>query len=160
MLEIRAIIYNINVEREKMTKNLKEALSYISKIQEKGNRFIVEQLNKNGIKELVPSHGDILAVLYKDGKTTMKEIADKIHRTKPNVTVLVNKLKRLGYVKREDSKTDSRYTYIVLTQKGKSFETVFKDISKKLNKKLYKNFSDNEYKKFETYLKKAFNNLK
>ena len=160
MLEIRAIIYNINTEREKMTKNLKEALSYISKIQEKGNRFIVEQLNKNGIKELVPSHGDILAVLYKDGKTTMKEIADKIHRTKPNVTVLVNKLERLGYVKREDSKTDSRYTYIVLTQKGKSFETVFKDISKKLNKKLYKNFSDNEYKKFETYLKKAFNNLK
>ena len=61
-----------------MTKNLKEALSYISKIHEKGNRFIVEQLNKNGIKELVPSHGDILAVLYKDGKTTMKEIADKI----------------------------------------------------------------------------------
>ena len=141
-------------------KNLKEALSYISKIQEKGNRFIVEQLNKNGIKELVPSHGDILAVLYKDGKTTMKEIADKIHRTKPNVTVLVNKLERLGYVKREESKTDKRYTYIVLTQKGKNFEPVFKDISKKLNKKLYTNFSDNEYEKLETCLKKALKNLK
>ena len=102
-------------------KKLKEALSYISKIHEKGNRFVIEQLNKNGIKELVPSHGDILAVLYKDGKSTMKEIADKIHRTKPNVTVLINKLERLGYVKREDSKTDSRYTYIVLTQKGKKF---------------------------------------
>lgn len=140
-------------------KKLKEALSYISKIHEKGNRFVIEQLNKNGIKELVPSHGDILAVLYKDGKSTMKEIADKIHRTKPNVTVLVNKLERLGYVKREDSKTDSRYTYIVLTQKGKKFEPVFKDISKKLNKKLYKNFSDNEYEKLETCLKKALNNL-
>ena len=89
----------------------------------------------------------------------MKEIADKIHRTKPNVTVLVNKLERLGYVKREDSKTDSRYTYIVLTQKGKKFEPVFKDISKKLNEKLYKNFSDNEYEKLETCLKKALNNL-
>ena len=98
-------------------KKLKEALSYISKIHEKGNRFVIEQLNKNGIKELVPSHGDILAVLYKDGKSTMKEIADKIHRTKPNVTVLVNKLERLGYVKREDPKTDSRYTLVILAAK-------------------------------------------
>lgn len=141
-------------------KNLKEALSYMAKIYEEGNRFIIDRLNKNGIKGLVPSHGDVLAILYKDGKSTMKEIADKIHRTKPNVTVLVNKLERLGYVKREESKTDKRYTYIVLTQKGKNFEPVFKDISKKLNKKLYTNFSDNEYEKLEACLKKALKNLK
>jgi len=143
-----------------MTKNLKEALSYISKIHEKGNRFVIEQLNKNGIKELVPSHGDILAVLYKDGKSTMKEIADKIHRTKPNVTVLVNKLERLEYVKREDSKTDSRYTYIVLTQKGKKFEPVFKKISISLNNKIYKNLSETETEQLDNILKKINNNLK
>ena len=90
----------------------------------------------------------------------MKEIADKIHRTKPNVTVLVNKLERLGYVKREDSKTDSRYTYIVLTQKGKKFEPVFKKISISLNNKIYKNLSETETEQLDNILKKINNNLK
>ena len=68
---------------------MKEAQSLISKIHEKGNRFITEQLNASGTEGLVPSHGDILAVLYFNGKSTMKDIADKIHRTRPTVTVLL-----------------------------------------------------------------------
>ena len=74
---------------------MKKSLALISRIHEKGNRFITEQLKKNGIDGLVPSHGDILAVLYKYQKSTMKDIADRIHRTKPTVTVLVDKLEKL-----------------------------------------------------------------
>ena len=35
-------------------------LSLISKIHEKGHRFIIEELKNNGAEGLVPSHGDIL----------------------------------------------------------------------------------------------------
>lgn len=81
---------------------MKEMLSLVSKIHEKGNRFIIEELKNNGAEGLVPSHGDILVCLYKNGKMTMKEIANSIHRTKPTVTVLVDKLEKLGYLKREN----------------------------------------------------------
>ena len=55
---------------------MREMLSLVSKIHEKGNRFIVEELKKNGAKGLVPSHGDILVCLYNQDKMTMKDIAD------------------------------------------------------------------------------------
>lgn len=133
---------------------MKQALSLISKIHEKGDKFIVEQLNANGIKELVPSHGDILAVLYQHKKLTMKEIAQKINRTKPTVTVLVNKLEKLGFVKREKSSEDSRLTYILTTQKGDEFKPVFEKISEDLNKMLYKNLSEQEANLLDSLLKK------
>ncbi len=128
-------------------------LSLLSKVHEKGNRFIIEQLNKNGVKGLVPSHGDILITLYENKKLTMKEIADKIHRTKPTVTVLVNKLEKLKFVKREQSEQDNRYTYIVLTKKAFNFKPVFDDISMKLNNLLLKNLSKKDTDVLERLLK-------
>lgn len=133
---------------------MKQALSLISKIHEKGNRFITEQLTANGIEGLVPSHGDILAYLYSCEKSTMKDIAEKIHRTKPTVTVLVDKLEKLGFVKREKSPVDSRVTFIVLTKKAMEFEKVFEKISKDLNSLLYKNLTDKEAETLDELLKK------
>ena len=133
---------------------MKEMLSLVSKIHEKGNRFIVEELKNNGAEGLVPSHGDILVCLYKNGKMTMKDIANCIHRTKPTVTVLVDKLEKLGYLKREASDEDSRSTNIVLTQKGEDFQATFEKISKNLNEMLYKNLSDKEIEILEELLKK------
>ncbi len=129
-------------------------LSLISKIHEKGNRFIIDELKNNGAEGLVPSHGDILVCLYKNGKMTMKDIADCIHRTKPTVTVLVDKLEKLGYLKREASEKDSRYTNIVLTQKGEDFKPTFEKISKDLNEMLLKNLSENETLLLEELLRK------
>ncbi len=133
---------------------MKQALSLISKIHEKGNRFITEQLTINGIEGLVPSHGDILAYLYSCEKATMKDIAEKIHRTKPTVTVLVDKLEKLDFVKREKSSTDSRVTFIVLTKKAMEFEEVFEKISKELNLLLYKNLTDKEAETLDELLRK------
>ena len=123
---------------------MKNLLSLISKIHEKGNRFITDELKKNGAVGLVPSHGDILFCLYKNEKMTMKDIADSIHRTRPTVTVLVDKLEKLGYLKRETSTDDSRYTFITLTQKGKDFKNIFEKISNDLNKMLHKNLSEED----------------
>lgn len=129
-------------------------LSLISKIHEKGNRFIIEALKNNGAEGLVPSHGDILVCLYKNGKMTMKDIADYIHRTKPTVTVLVDKLEKLGYLKREISEKDSRYTNIVLTKKGENFKATFEKISNDLNEYLLKNISEKEVQILEELLQK------
>lgn len=133
---------------------MKQTLSLISKIHEKGNKFIIQELNSNGVTDLVPSHGDILAMLYQYNKLTMKEIAEKIHRTKPTVTILVNKLEKLGFVKREKSSEDSRITYIMLTSKSEDFKPIFEKISKDLNKMLFKNLTNNEVQLLDELLEK------
>jgi len=89
----------------------------------------------------------------------MKDIADKIHRTRPTVTVLVDKLEKLGYIKREISQEDSRYTYIVLTKKGQDFKPIFEKISKDLNNILYKNLTEQESNILENLLQKIYKNL-
>ena len=134
---------------------MNEMLSLVSKIHEKGSRFIIEELKNNGAEGLVPSHGDILVCLYKNSKMTMKDIANCIHRTKPTVTVLVDKLEKLGYLKREASNEDNRSTNIVLTQKGEDFQTTFEKISKNLNEMLYKNLSPEESELMEKLLRKV-----
>ena len=133
---------------------MKNLLALVSKIHEKGNRFIIEELKKNGAEGLVPSHGDILVCLYQNNKMTMKDIADTIHRTRPTVTVLVDKLEKSGYLKREISQEDNRYTYIVLTKKGQDFKPVFEKISQNLNDVLYKNLSEQEADILENLLQK------
>ena len=133
---------------------MRNLLALVSKIHEKGNRFIIEQLKKNGADGLVPSHGDILVCLYEQDKMTMKDIADKIQRTRPTVTVLVDKLEKLGYIKREISQEDSRYTYIVLTKKGQDFKPIFEKISEDLNNLLYKNLTEQESNILDNLLQK------
>lgn len=133
---------------------MKQTLSLISKIHEKGNKFIIQELNSIGVTDLAPSHGDILAMLYQYNKLTMKDIAEKIHRTKPTLTILVNKLEKLGFVKREKSSEDSRITYIMLTSKSEDFKPIFEKISKDLNKMLFKNLTNNEVQLLDELLEK------
>ena len=83
-----------------------------------------------------------------------EDIADKIHRTRPTVTVLIDKLEKFGYLKREISQEDSRYTYIVLTKKGQDFKPIFEKISEDLNNMLYNNLSEEESNILENLLKK------
>jgi DNA-binding MarR family transcriptional regulator len=131
------------------------ALALISRIREKANRFIVRELENHGIKGIVPSHGDILVVLFHGDKYTMKELADRINRTKPTVTVLIEKLVEYGFVEREKSSTDSRVTYIKLTNKGIGLKPIFDDISEKINALIYGDLTDGEPEVFEKLLHKV-----
>lgn len=138
---------------------MKQALSLSSKIREAGNAFLVKRLKEQGFENLAPSHGDILYVLYRYEKLTMKDIADKIHRTKATVTVLVDKLEKENLVKREKSCDDSRITNIILTKKSVDLKPVFEKIADELNLMLYKNFTANEAKQLDLLLEKMLKNV-
>ena len=137
----------------------KTALSLTSRIREIGNSFIIRKLKEYGLTNLAPSHGDILFVLYKKDNSTMKDIADKIHRTKATLTVLIDKLEENGFVTREKSSLDSRNTLISLTNKGKKLKPIFEQISKELNDLLYNNFTEEEAQLLDSLLIKMVKNL-
>lgn len=119
----------------------------------------MQELENNGIEGIVPSHGDIMAVLFHVEKCTMKELSHRINRTKATVTVLVNKLESNGFLVREKSAEDSRITFITLTKKGKSLKPVFEDISEKLNKTTYMGLSKQESEELEFLLEKVLQNF-
>ena len=131
----------------------------ISKIREKAKKFILADLAQHGITKLAPSHGDILACLYQWERVTMKEISDSIHRTKPTVTVLVNKLAELGLVKKFQTAEDSRVIYVELTEQGKALQKLFEKVSADLVQKVFQNMEQEEMKKLEISLQKILDNL-
>lgn len=124
-------------------KNL--VISKISQIRREIFDYIEAELSKRGIDGLVVSHGNILDILYdNNGRLTMKEISEGIHRSKSTVTQLVDKLLKSGYVTKEIDPEDKRFSYIVLTDKGLGIKNDFREISHEVIKKFYKEFTDEE----------------
>jgi MarR family transcriptional regulator, organic hydroperoxide resistance regulator len=137
---------------------IKRGAFFVSRIHEGANKFIVNALREEKIKGIAPSHGAILMALYKEKKLTMKEIARKISRRKPTVTILIEKLKRYGYITKETDIRDSRITRVKITQKGEKIKAGFYRISNKLNKKIYQGLSEAESKTLDMLLERISKN--
>lgn len=127
-------------------------IALVSRIAEKAHKLIVQELKAHGLESVVPSHGDILAHLLTGKNYTMQQLAKKIHRTKPTMTVLVNKLVDQGYVTKEKSAEDNRITFIRLTEKGWDLKPSFTAISEHLNAVVYQGLSDQEAEYLEMAL--------
>jgi DNA-binding MarR family transcriptional regulator len=77
---------------------------------------LMPMLNKRFLREdelfkaenLYPSHIQILLLLTHNKQMTMSEISREIHVINSNLTPLVDKLIKLGYLKRQPSKKDRR----------------------------------------------------
>ena len=144
----------------KQAMELRRTVIMISEIKEASDNFLKNELEKRGIKGIVPSHGGILATLYaKDKPLTMTEVATNIRKTPATTTVLVDKMVDMGYVTREKSLEDARFTNITLTQKGKDFRDVFFEISIKLNDKFHSELSQLEADILEKLLEKIERNI-
>jgi len=64
---------------------------------------------------------DVLSELEHGGEAlTMSQLSDKLMVSNGNVTGVVDRLERDGYVRREPSKVDRRVLYISLTTRGES----------------------------------------
>ncbi|MDF2943188.1 MAG: transcriptional regulator, MarR family [Herbinix sp.] len=136
------------------------AISKISKIRSQFTEYIECELRKRGIEGLVVSHGNILDILYENnGKLTMKEISEGIHRSKSTVTQLVDKLLKANYVTKEADSVDKRYSYIVLTDKGLSIKNDFREISENVINEFYKDFTDEEIELLSLLLDRVIQNF-
>lgn len=134
-------------------------ISLISRIRESANKFIILEMDKWGVKGLVPSHGDILVALLKAEKLTMKELAEKIDKDKSTVTALVDKLIKLGYVEKSRDVEDNRVVFVTLTKSGKELKPMFGSISKELISIVYKDIPQNEREEVNNILTKIKNNF-
>jgi len=139
--------------------NSSDVLSLISKIRGRVNRFIASELSKQGIKDIVTSHGDIINALFQKSKMTMAEIAERIRRDKSTVTALVDKLVRLGYVVKERDTKDTRVVYVTLTDKGNELKPIFEAISVKILDAFYLDIPENEKEELVRILNKIFKNF-
>ena len=130
----------------------------IARIHEAQQKWLTDELASAGLKGLAPSHGDVLAYLFAHGSATMAALADFAHRTRPTMTVLVDKMESLGLVKRRKSKDDTRNQIVNLTKDGAALRPAFEDISARFISRLYDGVSEEEAETVERILSKILSN--
>ena len=140
-----------------MRKN--NAIALMSRIREQANKLIVRELRQRGVEGIVPSHGEIMVHLFAAEECTMQNLAKQINRTKPTVTVLVEKLVACGYVVKEKSAEDNRVTLIKLSAKGWELKPIFEVISAKMNAVVYQGLCEEEAEMLEKVLTQINGNL-
>jgi DNA-binding MarR family transcriptional regulator len=69
--------------------------------------------------ELTASMVSALAVINREGRLTLGELAAREHVAAPSVTRVVDKLRRAGLVTRNVSDRDGRVTYVEVTTEGR-----------------------------------------
>lgn len=132
----------------------------VSKLNALMKHYIVSELEKKGIYEIVPSHGDIIASLLKEDSLTMNELALKIGKDPSTVTTLVKKLNALDYTKVEKDLMDKRSCRVSLTFKGKELKIIFLEISENVFNKQYEKIDEKEREFFRKILEKMIENFK
>lgn len=136
----------------------KKIVGQISRLRDLSHGFLTEAMNADGIHGLVPSHGEILLALHLHTTLNMQSLAAMTQRSKPTVTILIDKLILLSYVKKQRSSKDGRVFEVSLTAKGRKLVVRLGDISMKMHQKIDAILSTAEKKHLSTLLTKLTHN--
>jgi DNA-binding MarR family transcriptional regulator len=132
----------------------------ISSLRHAVYRFIEDELKKNGVRGLMYTHGAVLFALYSSGGAMrLSDIASLINRTKPTVTVMVDRLEKAGYVKRTPSKEDSRAIIVETTSKGDALKELLYATGIRLKKKAFRGINQEDQDRLVELLMKVQENL-
>jgi DNA-binding MarR family transcriptional regulator len=119
--------------------------SLISLTDEAIKKLIVLKFKESGVKDLLPAHASVLAILYANkGKLRMSDIARMLNRDKSTITILVLKMQQNKYLKKTQCENDKRVFYISLTNKSLKMQTSFQKMSKSILDISYNGFSERE----------------
>ena len=128
----------------------------ISKVCQKLIINLQKAFSESGV-EVTPIQVILLFFLQKNGGSSLTQISQGLMLENPTVTGLIDRLEKLGYVKRSDHPSDRRVYLVYLTEKGKTVANKALPIVKKLNEQIKEGYSKREIEDFKKVLIGAFN---
>ena len=130
----------------------------VAKIHQLAGRIFTRKLKEYNI-EINPAQGRIMFVLWREDEIPINELAKKTSLGKSTLTSMLDRLEESGFITRVPSKKDRRQILIKRTEKDKSFQNLYVQVSQDMTDLYYKGFSKGEIDQFEQYLKRIFENL-
>jgi DNA-binding MarR family transcriptional regulator len=128
----------------------------ISKVCQKLIINLQKAFSENGV-EVTPIQVMLLFFLQKNDGSSLTQISQGLMLENPTVTGLIDRLEKLGYVKRSDHPNDRRVYLVHLTEKGNKVAKKALPIVKKLNEQIKEGYSKSEIDDFKKVLMGAFN---
>ena len=128
----------------------------ISKVYQKLIINLQKSFSESGI-EVTPIQVMLLFFLQQNNGLSLTQISQGLMLENPTVTGLIDRLEKLGYVKRSDHPKDRRIYLVHLTKRGDTIADKALPIVKKLNEEIKKGYSKKEVENFKKVLIGAFN---
>jgi DNA-binding MarR family transcriptional regulator len=130
----------------------------MAKIRQVGGRIFERMLKEYDI-EINSAQGRIMFALWEQDGVSINELAQKTQLKKSTLTSMLDRLEKMGYVRRQRSTKDRRKILIKRTNKDKTLESKYVELSQEITKLFYKGFSKSHVDRFETDLGKVLKNL-
>ena len=139
--------------------SLREGGMLVAKIHQISGRIFAKKLKKHNINEINPAQGRILFVLWKNDGISISQLSEKTLLKKSTLTSMLDRLEDMGYIIRIPSKNDRRKIIIKRTEKDKSFQILYMQVSREMNDLFYNGFTEKEIDQLESALEKILVNL-
>lgn len=137
-----------------------DILSRMDSIQAACRHFIVTELLRQGIEDVVPSHGALLAYLHQAGcPVQVMSLVVALHRPKSTITKATDCLEESGYLCKKPNPADGRSYLVELTPVGESFFEIYQDIVRKLESKAFTGMEVEDKYMFERIIGSMETNL-
>ena len=130
----------------------------MAKIRQVGGRIAECILREYNI-EITSAQGRIMFALWQQDGISINKLAKKTQLGKSTLTSMLDRLEKMGYIKRRRSEKDRRKILIRRTKKDRALEGKYVEVSQQMTKLYYKDFSKNEIDRFEKDLARILNNL-
>ncbi len=143
-----------------MNVSKKNFIYTLSRIRHLAHLFLEKKMLEEGISDIPPSYGDVFAIVCVYGPMTMKDIARFTYKDKSTITGIVKHLEKSGYLTREKHDRDGRAMIVIATTKAKKIMRNFRSISKKMNNRLFSDFSEQELSMLFSLLERILHNMK
>ncbi|MDL2209395.1 MarR family transcriptional regulator [Desulfovibrio sp. OttesenSCG-928-O18] len=134
-------------------------IALASAVREQANALILNLLAKRGVTDILPAHGAVLSVLFRESPQQMSALAKAIGRKKNTVTSLVGTLEERGYCRRTVDPRDARAQLVALTDRGEALRAVQAEVSGELLRRVWAGVSEQEKDTCVTVLQMVLQNL-
>ncbi len=131
----------------------------VSKIKQLGDRLFEKVLAEKGIDAFNGAQGRILYVLWQRDGVPIKTVSETCGLAITSLTTMLERMERQGLIRRETDSRDKRKTLLFLTEKAKELQTEYEAVSDQMSAMYYKDFTDDEIRRFEDYLRRIQANL-
>ena len=90
---------------------------------------------------------------------SISSLAAQTSLANTTLTAMLDRMENSGLIVRKPDPKDRRNRLIALTEKAKSLQDDYTEISQKINEIYYDGFTETEIMQFESYLQRILNNL-
>jgi DNA-binding MarR family transcriptional regulator len=130
----------------------------MAQIRQVGGRISERILKQHNI-EINSAQGRIMFALWQIDGISINELAKKTHLKKSTLTSMLDRLEKMGYVRRQRSIKDRRKILIKRTEKDRTMEKKYIEVSEEMTRLYYRGFSKSQIISFEKDLERILNNL-